>query len=369
MPIGGAEKVLLDILDNFDYSKYDVDVLLYEKSGENLCRIPSNVRVLWVFEPKAYNIQNRIVSKLLNVSGLINTVEKKKTHKVIGNMKYDAIVSFCQGPGHKLHTYLKSNGKKHISWIHNDLSKENWGKLFFGNDVKRQEKAYGFMDKIVHVSKGVKESFNRTFDIPSHVEQPVILNIVNANDIREKSKMDSGIEKPEEFLFINSGRLVSQKKQSRLAEAAAILRDRSMKFKIWILGEGPLRGDIEKRIAELNLKEHVILKGAVTNPYPYIAASDCFVLTSSQEGFSIVVCEALSLGKPIISTKVVGPTELLDNNRYGILVNEDIHDIADTMQRIMSDSALRDKYSEAALKRAEMFDVTKTMAEIYSLFD
>lgn len=369
MPIGGAEKVLLDILHNMDYSRYTVDLLLYTKEGENLKNIPSNVNVKWVFEPHPRTIWHRIKGKFLNTTGLIDSVERLRTRKAVGTTSYDAIISFCQGPGHKLHTFLKDKSSNHISWIHNDLSKENWGKLFFGNDMRRQEQAYGFMNTIVHVSQGVKDSFNSTFKIPETVCQRVIFNIVNVDDIRKKSKIDLGLKKPEEFLFINSGRLVSQKKQIRLVEAAAILKKRKKAFQIWILGEGPLRKQLEDKIEEYGLEEYVRLHGAVSNPYPYIALSDCFVLSSSQEGFSIVVCEAFTLGKPVISTKVVGPTELLDDSKYGLLVEEDITTIADAMQRMMESEILQKQYAEASLERSKIFDVKNAMNEIYSLFN
>ncbi len=369
MPIGGAEKVLLDILHNMDYSIYAVDLLLYTKDGENLKNIPSNVNVKWVFEPHPRTIWHRIKGKFLNTTGLIDSVERLRTRKAVGTAIYDAIISFCQGPGHKLHTFLKDKSSNHISWIHNDLSKENWGKLFFGNDMRRQEQAYGFMNTIVHVSQGVKDSFNSTFKIPEAVCQRVIFNIVNVDDIRKKSKIDLGLKKPEEFLFINSGRLVSQKKQIRLVEAAAILKKRQKAFQIWILGEGPLRKQLEDKIKEYGLEEYVKLQGAVSNPYPYIALSDSFVLSSSQEGFSIVVCEAFTLGKPVISTKVVGPTELLDNSKYGLLVDEDITTIADAMQRMMESEILQKQYAEASFERSKIFDVKNAMNEIYSLFN
>lgn len=369
MPIGGAEKVLLDILHNMDYSRYSVDLLLYTKEGENLKNVPSNVNVKWVFEPHPRTIWHRIKGKFLSTTGLIDSVERHRTRKAVGTTNYDAIISFCQGPGHKLHTFLKDKSSNHISWIHNDLSKENWGKLFFGNDMRRQEQAYGFMNTIVHVSQGVKDSFNSTFKIPETVCQRVIFNIVNVDDIRKKSKIDLGLKKPEEFLFINSGRLVSQKKQIRLVEAAAILKKRKKAFQIWILGEGPLRKQLEDKIKEYGLEEYVKLQGAVSNPYPYIALSDCFVLSSSQEGYPIVLCEALTLGKPVISTKVVGPTELLDNSKYGLLVEEDITTLADAMQRMMESEILQKQYAEASLERSKIFDVKNAMNEIYSLFN
>lgn len=370
MPIGGAEKVLLDIFNNIDYAKYNVELLLYTNSGENLKNVPSQVKILSAFQPKPRTLFQRIFNKLINVTGLISLIEKYKTRLAVGNSTYDVIISFCQGPGHKMHTFLLDKAKHHISWIHNDLSKENWGKLFFSNSIKKQEKAYHLMDEIVHVSYGVKEAFNSVFSIPSSIRQSVIYNIVDTANILKFAihPMEIKLES-EKFVFINSGRIVSQKKQIRLVEAAKILVNKGFDFEIWILGDGPLRPMLESRINELGLNKVVKLIGFVSNPYPYIRRADSFVLSSSQEGFSIVVCEALALGKPIISTKVVGPTELLGDSEYGLMVSEEVDDIANAMETFLTDENVRHKYIEAAKKRALMFNVENTMKEIYKLLE
>lgn len=370
MPIGGAEKVLIDILKHFDYSKYQVDLLLYYYEGDNLMNVPSDVRIYSVFGKPKSGLLQRAWHKFTRISGLINKIERFNTRKVVGKNCYDAIISFCQGPGHKMHTFLKDKSFNHISWIHNDLTIENWGKLFFDNDINKQGEAYNMMNHIVHVSNGVKDTFNQTFNISKDVDQRVIYNIVDVEDIRSKSQLP--LEKPlstNKFVFINSGRIVSQKMQSRLIEAAKILRDRGLDFEVWIMGDGPLKSTLENLVKEFSLEDKVKLIGFIKNPYPYIRRADTFVLTSSHEGFSIVVCEALALSKPVISTKVVGPIELLEDTKYGVLVDEDVNQIAEAMERMMTSSKLRQKYSEAAEKRSEMFDVDRAMNEIYSVIN
>lgn len=370
MPIGGAEKVLIDILSHFDYGRYKVDLLLYTHAGENLSRIPENVEVISVFEPRKRTIWNRIKSKFLNTTGLIDRYEKYHTLKAIKDRHYDAVISFCQGPGHKLQMFLLDRAPRQITWVHNDLSKENWGKLFFGNDITAQEAAYNRLSEIIHVSCGVKEAFNKTFKIAPTVSQHVVYNIVDVDDINRKAMLPMETpRKTDRFVFINSGRMVSQKKQARLVEAARILDARGYDFEIWILGDGPLREDVEALVDKYNLRDKIKLFGFISNPYPYLKRADVFVLSSSQEGFPIVVCEALALGKPIVATKVVGPTELLDNSKYGILVNEDVESIAEAMESIMTSSELRERYSKAAAERSGMFDISRTMNEIYTLID
>lgn len=367
MPIGGAERVLVDILNNFDYSKYEVELLLYTNDGDMLSLVNKNVKVLYVFQPMKRTIFFRIRYKLLSTLRLMGWWEKKHLMK-LKLLHYDCIVSFCQGPAHKLHTFLLNNAPLHVSWIHTDLSLENWGKLFFDKDIKKQELAYNMMNKLVFVSKGAKETFNRTFKIKDTIEQKVIYNIVDTEKVCS-SATDFVIDKPKnKFLFVNSGRLVSQKKQIRLVEAAKILKEKGYAFEIWILGEGPLREKIQARINHYGLNDYVRLLGVKANPYPYMKSADSFVLSSSQEGFPIVVCEALALGIPVISTHVVGPTELLgEDSLYGLLVGESIEEIVKGMELMINDKSLRENYALKALERSKMLNKTITMDKIYNV--
>ncbi len=91
-----------------------------------------------------------------------------------------------------------------------------------------------------------------------------------------------------------------------------------------------------------------------------------FLLTSDSEGYSLVVGEAMSLGKPIVSTKVVGPMELLANDA-GILCNEEEAELAEAIISLYKDTSLRDRYSRSAINRSKMFDAENTMKQIYSL--
>lgn len=368
MPIGGAEKVLIDILDNIDYTAYDIDLLLYTNEGELLPKVNKNVRIYAAFEPRKRTLWRRIIGRIEKMLNLVDYIEKKHTRKVI-HSNYDCIISFCQGPAHKLHTFLLDRASKHISWVHNDLRLNNWGKLFFHNDVKRQEDAYNMMTDIIFVSNGTKNAFEELFTIDKEVNKKVIYNIVNSCNIREHAK-DFVIPKPKDkFLFLNSGRLVEQKAQMRLIEVAKLLKEKHFNFEIWIMGKGPLEAKLQKAIIDDGLSDVVNLIGQKENPYPYMNAADAFVLSSRHEGFSIVVCEALVLGKPIISTKVVGPNELLQDSKYGILVNEDIVSIENAMILLMSDNHIVNHYSKAAIERSKMFDVSTAMLEIYKVIE
>jgi glycosyltransferase involved in cell wall biosynthesis len=120
--------------------------------------------------------------------------------------------------------------------------------------------------------------------------------------------------------IINCGSLKHQKNQALLlrAFAQAAARPRS---KLMILGEGPLRGELETLARELGVADRVIMPGFDIDPWPYLASAEMFVLSSDYEGFPLVLAEAMYAGLRLVSTDCpTGPAELTDRGRFGELV-------------------------------------------------
>lgn len=368
MPMGGAERVLIDIFRYIDYSKYIIDLLLYNNEGALLNQIDKHVGLIYLYQKPKYFLIYRIKWKIKRVLCLIDVFDKLLINRKVCK-DYDCIISFCQGLAHKMHVHLLMRQSTHISWVHSDLSKDNWGKLYFDGNIHKQEAAYNKMDKIIFVSKGAHKAFNQVFCIHANVKQIVCYNILDITNIR-KSALNLRVNKPAgKFIFINIGRLIDAKKQIRIIEASKLLSEITEAFEVWILGDGLLKETLQEKIMEYKLENQVKLLGYIENPYPYLIASDTFILTSSQEGFSLVLCEALVLGIPTISTKVVGPIELLDGSRYGLLIDDSIEIIMNAMLTIMTNSEIRNHYAKMALERSNIFDIPKTMADIYSIID
>lgn len=369
MPIGGAEKVLVDLLKHIDYDKYSIDLLLYYNYGELLHEIPNHVSIYSLFEYPSSSFYSRIYRKLLSCLSLSNFIQRRAVLNIFKNKKYDTIISFCQGHAHKLHTFLTGHASKNISWVHTDMNPNNWGKYIFDGNLKKQEFAYNMMDTIVFVSNKAKETFNKTFNISSKINQVCIYNLIDTSKINKMANVEVVPRDNTKIIFSNIGRLCEAKSQYRLIEAANILKKRFANFEIWIIGEGILRKQLEDKISENDLQDYVKLLGLQKNPYVYLSSSDIFVLTSHLEGFPLVVCEALVLGKPIISTKITGPTEILDDSKYGILVEENIEEIANAMYELAVNNDLRLKYSKLSILRSQMFQIDKTLQDIYNIID
>ncbi len=127
---------------------------------------------------------------------------------------------------------------------------------------------------------------------------------------------------PDVQRFVCVGRLSEQKGQLILLEAASLLRDRFPRLEIVLAGDGPMRGMIEKRIAELKLRTVVRITGWLSNAEvrEQIESSRAMVLPSFAEGLPVVLMEALALGRPVITSYIAGIPELVQPGINGWLV-------------------------------------------------
>ena len=119
------------------------------------------------------------------------------------------------------------------------------------------------------------------------------------------------------------GRLHPQKGFDILIQAAAILRDRGVSFRLVIGGEGEGRPKLESLIRDLDLGDRVDLAGWISPPGPFLAELDLFVVPSRYEPFGLVVIEAMAAGVPILASALEGPQEVLAGGRFGRLVKSE----------------------------------------------
>lgn len=365
LPSGGAEKVLIDILRNFDYKRYDVTLLLKYRQGVYLNDIPSTVRLRTMFG--ASNIWVERWHRLLGIMHCYHLYHSI-LHKLVllftlRGLKFDTIVSFMEGEAVRLHSYIVGKAAKNVSWVHIDLKTKHWSKVFFRSDCQEQD-AYEKMDRIVFVSQEAKVKFLELFGIDAG-KCSVQYNLIDSATIRELA-LSKDVKK-EKLTVCMVGRLNGQKRYDRALRVVKRLKEEGLDFVLWILGEGALRGEILETIDRLGIGGYVELKGFVKPSYAYMKAADVYWNTSEAEGYPLVVCEALCLGLPVVATDICGTNEILAGGSYGLLTQEDDDSIYEGMRRMIESEAMRKEYSIKAIEGASVFDVNKVMSEIYSL--
>lgn len=218
------------------------------------------------------------------------------------------------------------------------------------------------VDKIVTISKGVQSILGKYYGIKKNK----LTTIYGGIDIKkiEELKNEKIWEYKEIFnnnsfiKFVTLGRLSEEKGHKYLIEAFSKVKAKINNTKLIIIGDGSLKSDLEKKIRKKSMEDDILLLGFVDNPYKYIAKSDIFVLPSLNEGFGMVLLEALACKIPIISTDCVGPKEILDNGKYGLLVRvKDSEDLAEKMIHLAKNPDLLKNNSEKLTQRARCFDL------------
>lgn len=357
---GGAERVLLDLLSNLDYTKYEVDLCLFVNQGILLPEVPKEITVISLWD--SYSNYFRVAYRLSIVFGnnyLFKRILKQKISK-----KYDVEISFLEGIPLKLHALMSTNAKK-ITWVHADLLNYSYTDKQFAAD--EQLRAYNKMDAIVCVSHFTLKMFEEKFDMVSE-RLKVIYNPVDLAKV-DRLTVDSNVEKKSGFNIVSVGRLTDQKRFDRLVRVVARLRKETYELSVQIVGDGELRDDLKSLSKELKLEDIVQFVGFVNNPYPYIKNADLMLVPSASEGFGLVVVEAMALGVPVVSTKTAGPMEIIEKDAYGLLCEHDDESIYQSVKKLMVDEKLRKYYKEQGLKRSKDFNVKRTVQAFDDLIE
>jgi len=333
---GGAEKQLMLLLEKIDYNIYNVDLLVMSRYGVYLEEIPRHIN--WY---------------------TLDYFEKYNT------TKYDIEVAFLEGISTKYIAKRESNGKKY-AWVRVDLYNFHWTKSYY-KDLDEEVSCYLEFDEVLFNSKETLERFNSRFgDIP--VKKTIIYNLIDKEKIIRLSN-EYTVARTGTITLCSIGRLASQKAYERLIMILNDLKKEGLFFHFLIIGEGELKSKLEEMINTFSLNSYISLIKFNKNPYPYLKASDVFVQTSLAEGFSLVVAEALCLGKPILATKTAGPSELLDFGKYGRLVENNYDDILNELREIILNKKLRSMLAEKAKQRSCIFDIKTRLKEVMDILD
>jgi glycosyltransferase involved in cell wall biosynthesis len=173
-------------------------------------------------------------------------------------------------------------------------------------------------------------------------------------------------------LIVCVARHVRVKNLGLLLEACALLRDRGARFRCVMIGDGPLRGELEAMGQGLDLRERVEFTGALeqTQVHEWLQRAAVVVLTSENEGMPVCLMEAAASGVPVVATAVGGVPELIEDGVTGLLVRPaDAVALADSVQTLLEDCSLAQKMGAAARRRAEeRFSVRRQVDRLLALW-
>ncbi len=302
---GGAERVNLTLASEFLRLGHEVDVVVLRKKGELIEELPEKVRLIDLETPKIRDVPFSF-SRYLKL---------EKPAGVIANMW--PLTCSCV-VGH----WLSRQKTRLVVVDHNSLTLAYQHFSSFQNLKMRLSilGTYRFAGARVTVSKGVgKELARLGWMSPEKID--VVFNPIPCRTVERVCPSTEALWGHfEGQRILNVGRLKAQKNQALLIQAFA-RQFRHENAKLMILGDGPLRSDLEQLARDEGVENQILMPGFVKDPAPVYASADLFVLSSSYEGFGNVIVEAMNCGVPILSTNCqFGPDEILADGQYGKLV-------------------------------------------------
>lgn len=235
---------------------------------------------------------------------------------------------------------------------------------------------YKKADKIIITSKKILEYL--TTDIRYNVANCIYIpHAVDFSKIdkqfNRKNKILAQMASNKKFKIISVGRLDSQKDFSTIIHAfhLALLHEKKNEMHLYIVGEGNEKEKLKKLIKELKITKDVTFIGWQKNIYPFLQLADIFVFSSFHEGFGTVIVEAMAVGLPVIATDTpFGPSEILKNGKYGILVPiMGKTQMAEKIIYLMKNKKLRKLFASKSVKRSKDFDVRSVIKTYTSLFN
>ena len=350
---GGAEKVLVNLVNNMDISKFDITVMTLFDMGVNRQFLGESIRYkTWCKKMIPGN------------SHLMKMLSPERLHKLIIKEHYDIEVAYLEGPCARVISGCNDPDVKKLAWIHIEQHTAERAAASFRN-IAEAKKCYQKFDRIICVSQTVKQDFAQALQIP--VPHEVLYNTNESDKIIRLSQeaVEPGMLSPDEIKLVGVGKLLKNKGFDRVVRIVKRLKEQGYPVHFYVLGEGRERSSIQEYVRENGLERNVTLLGYQLNPYRYVAKCDLFVCSSFAEGFSTATTEALIVGTPVCTVEVSGMKEMLgEYNEYGLIVDNNDEALYQGIKRFFVEPGLIEHYRKQAKIRGKDFSTEKTVRAV-----
>jgi len=306
LSLGGAERVVLNLVNNMNRKKFKTELCLFKKRGKLVESIKDDVTV---YDLKAKRVATSTLSFLkLLICKKPDVVFTSITHV---NLLLSVSIPFLR--------YFMKDTKFVTREVNIPSIRAKYMKKSRKIDIFYKRFIHNY-DYIIAQSNYMKKDIVKSYRVDEN-KITVISNPLDIDNI--KYKLAENIDK-ELFIYKNKinivavGNLRKQKGFDNLLDIFALLDD---KFHLNIVGEGSCRMILEEKIKKLNLQKKVTLHGLQDNPYLYMKEADLVVLSSRYEGFPNVILEANACGKFVVAFKCPGVSEeIIEDGLNGVLI-------------------------------------------------
>ncbi|QLY27029.1 glycosyltransferase [Bdellovibrio sp. KM01] len=375
LSFGGAERALVEILNHIDTQKYKVTLIIRDDFGEDnylLKLVPNAVQVMFLYKKE----EKYINKKNLNCFQRFHNYLRKKFPKYDLKIRFDEAFDLI---GHidliidftsvliKQAYYFRRYRK--VYWIHGPKTHMDRIELAkFGMRLR----SYDLVAAVSgHLKAEVEQLIPRLRGHVVTLYNPFDFSRIASSSVDETELSPDDLKLLNERYILAVGRFALEKDYQNLIKAFQILKSEGVNYKLFIIGDGTEKGNVEEFIKKNDMANDVILLGRRKNPYIWMKHSILFVHSANVEGFGLVIVEAMALGKAVVVTdSPVGPREILSNGDYGVLVPpKNPVAMAEGIRKLIKDPGLMNEYQEKSLQRAGQYSTDSVMPELYKMID
>ena len=350
---GGAEKVLVNLVNNMDRTKFDISVTALFGGGVNEQFLKPDIHFRAVFP--------RMIP---GNSHWMKLMTPKQLHRLCVKEHYDIEVSYLEGPSARVISGCCDPDTKTACWIHIEQRSPQHTSGSF-RTYSEALACYNTFDKILTVSQRVKDTFLQM--MPACVPVDVMYNTNESAQILRSSAeaVEDGLFSNSEIKLVGVGKLIKGKGFYRLLPIIKQLRTDGHPVHLYLLGVGPMQAEMEQTCSRLGISNSVTFLGYQTNPYKYVAKCDLFVCASFAEGFSTAATEALIVGTPVCTVEVSGMKEMLgEHNEWGIVTENNEEALYMGIKALLDDPGKLAHYKEKAIERGRRFSTEETVRAV-----
>ncbi|HDT9044984.1 TPA: CDP-glycerol glycerophosphotransferase family protein, partial [Staphylococcus pseudintermedius] len=402
MKHNGITTSVINLLANINYDKYDVTVFTNNTNNveqlNNLQSLNDNVRIVLRRGPMIATFKELYQNEFVRQRGIYKSFEKRlypkalferEFRKIFGDSQFDYAIDYSGYAMFWSNLILASGAKKKYILLHSDIKSDMErtvkGKRPHYQNLKGVISLYPYFDKLVSVSEATKKLNQSNFGglklKNRHIASRNTINIKKINqlvdddsDLFEKNGTpvlatltEHGMEAIEfsqdDFKIVSVGRLSPEKGFDLLIKAVAELAPKYPQLKLYILGDGPLKGTLKSLVEQLGIQNHVYFLGQRRNPFFIVKRADVFALTSHYEGQSMVILEALTVGTNVLASDIIANRYVLEDEKYGMLVEKNEVDIAKGLEQFINGTNKDYAKFDAVAYNEE------TIQEFYSLLE
>jgi len=233
-----------------------------------------------------------------------------------------------------------------------------------------------YVDRFIVVSKSLQTTLENNHKIPGE-KIALVYNGIELDEYRDEASEEFSLKLKKEFNIDKSvslvgaiGRIVWQKGFEYLVEAVPVILKECPEVRFMIIGDGPLKKELEEKSRRLKIEDKIIFTGFRTDIKEALASIDILVMPSLKEGFPMVTLEAMAMAKPIIAADIDGIREQIEHQKNGLLVSPEKPVIlAEAVISLLKNKEEAERLGMAAKERVEEeFSVKKMVSETESVY-